>query len=93
MIDIGRIEEDLYNARMMDIDAEVQARIAGIREEVIKERDNRVAELEKLLAQLDYYTCADEEEEEDEVEDEAEASEEAETEVNAEAEVPTTIEE
>ncbi len=90
-IDIGRISEDLDEARMMDIDAEVQKRIAGIREEVIKERDNRVAELEKLLAQLDYYTCPDDDEE-DEAEDEAEASEEAETEANAE-EVPTTIEE
>lgn len=86
-IDIGRIDEDLYEARMMDIDAEVQKRIAGIREQVIKEQEERIAELEKLKEMLDYYTCPDDDEE-----DEAEASEEAETEANAE-EVPTTIEE
>ena len=91
MIDIGRIEEDLYNARMMDIEAEVRARIDGIREEVIKERDNKVAELEKLLAQLDYYTCEDEEEEEEEAEEGSEEVEEAET--NEAEEIPSTVEE
>jgi len=84
-IDVPRIEEDLEEARLMDIDAEVQKRIAGIREEVIKERDNRVAELEKLLAMLDYYTCPDDDEEDEQVEEVEEG--------NAEEEVPTTIEE
>ncbi len=69
MIDIDKIKADLDEVRMMDIEAEVQKRlqnvVADLRDEVEKERDDRIAKLEHALEIIDEYDV----EEEDDCED------------------------
>ncbi len=71
VIDIERIREDLDEARLMDIDAEIEKRIADLRDEIEGERDAKVAELEKLLELVEEYEVLEaDEDEEEECEDE-----------------------
>ena len=94
VIDIERIKEDLDEARLMDVDAEVQTRLqeltADLRDEVEKERDDKIASLENLLALVEDYEVIVDEDEECEDEDEAEDEEDAEDEeVALEDVIPT----
>ena len=94
VIDIERIKEDLDEARLMDVDAEVQKRLADLttdlRDEVEKEREDRIASLENLLALVEDYEVIVDEDEECEDEDEAEDEEDAEDEeVALEDVIPT----
>lgn len=94
VIDIERIKEDLDEARLFDVDAEVQKRLADLtadlRDEVEKERDDRIAGLENLLALVEDYEVIVDEDEECEDEDEAEDEEDAEDEeVALEDVIPT----
>jgi len=91
MIDIDKIKEDLDAERMLDVEAEVQRRLADLtadlRDEVEKERDERIAKLEHALAVIDEYDV----EEEDECEDEN-AEDDAEEDAEVEDEEPVTLE-
>ena len=93
MIDIDRIKEDLEAERLLDVDAEVQRRLADLtadlRDEIEKERDERIAKLEHALAVIDEYDVEEDECEDEECEDEDEAEEEDEEQVALEDVIPT----
>jgi len=95
MIDIDKIKEDLEAERMLDVDAEVQKRLAtltaDLRDEVEKERDERIEKLEHALAIIDEYDVEEEDEEcEAECEDaDCEAEIETEDKVTIDDVIPT----